>query len=800
MKYATANTLKSKVWKNGEISLDELEARLSQTIRTNETIQEYQKMGKAEQSAIKDKGCFVGGHLAGGSRHRETVLCRSMLCLDMDEGVPGVIGDIIEKLPFLCLWHTTHRHTPEAPRYRLVIPLAREVSRDEYPAIGHMVAGDIGIDMFDDTTYEAHRLMHWPTTSKNGEFLFGRVEGPLLNPDSYLARYHDWHDASTWPVSSRRSVAERHAGGKVEDPLSKRGIIGAFCRTYTIQDAIREFIPDVYAPTESKDRWTYAKGEGTAGLVIYEDKFAYSHHGTDPCCGMLLNAFDLIRIHKFRSLDEAQHDDTSVSKLPSYEEMRIFASRDERVHLLIAEERRTGLKEDFGDDWRKKLTYCEGTTEVESTVQNLELILDNDPDFQSFAFNELAGRVQVTGPVPWKRPMGNTFWRDADAFQLMAILDMRYGVFSRRNFDICFSNAVENRSFHPIRDYLDSLPEWDGVKRVEDLFITYLGADDSDYVRQVTRKAFAAAVKRIYEPGCKFDSMVVLDGAQGIGKSTIVRDLVTPDYYSECLSLTDMEDKSGAEKLQGFWVVEIGELAGMKKADIERVKAFVSTQDDKYRPSYGRVVESHPRSCIIIATVNGERGYLRDITGNRRFWVLKLRKTERVKNWEFDVAYRAQFWAEAKNIYLSGENLFLEGDAAAAAEAAQSEAMEQDERVGMVEAFLEIPLPEDWENMDLHARRSFLDDTDSLMHPKGTMQRIIVCNPEIWCECFGRNLSDLKSSDSHALGIIMAQIEGWEKTGTSHRFLAYGKQRIYNRKLRNNPEEDGNKPVDDYPF
>ena len=99
----------------------------------------------------------------------------------------------------------------------------------------------------------------------------------------------------------------------------------------------------------------------------------------------------------------------------------------------------------------------------------------------------------------------------------------------------------------------------------------------------------------------------MLDGDQGIGKSSIFKDLVTPEYYSESLSLTDMDDKSGAEKLQGFWIVEIGELAGMKKADIEKVKAFLSTADDKYRPSYGKTVESHPRQCIIIATVKRKR-------------------------------------------------------------------------------------------------------------------------------------------------------------------------------------------------
>ena len=204
---------------------------------------------------------------------------------------------------------------------------------------------------------------------------------------------------------------------------------------------------------------------------------------------------------------------------------------------------------------------------------------------------------------------------------------------------------------------MDALPEWDKVPS-ETLLVRCLQADDTRYVRTVTRKTFAAAVARIYHPGTKYDSILVLDGAQGIGKSTIFKDLTGDEYYSDTLSLTDMNDKSGAEKLQGFWIVEIGELAGMKKADIEKVKAFLSTADDKYRPSYGKTVESHPRQCIIIASVNGERGYLRDITGNRRFWIVKLHQDEQ-KKLAFHKEERDQIWAEAKAIYKSGESCIL---------------------------------------------------------------------------------------------------------------------------------------------
>ena len=241
-----------------------------------------------------------------------------------------------------------------------------------------------------------------------------------------------------------------------------------------------------------------------------------------------------------------------------------------------------------------------------------------------------------------------------------------------------------------------------------------------------------------------------------------------------------MNDKSGAEKLQGFWIVEIGELAGMKKADIEKVKAFLSTSDDKYRPSYGKTVESHPRQSVIIATVNGERGYLRDITGNRRFWIIKVRQEKQKISWKFNQADRDQFWAEAKAIWESGEKLFLEDDLIPDAKEAQREAMESDERLGMVEEYLNTLLPEKWDSMDIHERRNFLSG-DDFLERKGKVKRTVVSNAEIWCECFTRNLSDLKSADSYAIAALMTQIPEWDRSKTIQRQQSYGRQRIYQR-------------------
>ena len=183
MKIAVGNSRMDKKWKNRDISWDDLLARVKSTIRTTETISDYRKMSRSAQDATKDIGGFVGGALKEGRRRKGFVLSRSLLTLDMDYGKPGIWDQI---QGFKCCIYSTHKHTPAAPRLRLLIPLAREVSEDEYPALGRMVAKQIGIDLFDDTTYEASRLMYWPSTSADGEFLFKEIDGELLVPDKYL--------------------------------------------------------------------------------------------------------------------------------------------------------------------------------------------------------------------------------------------------------------------------------------------------------------------------------------------------------------------------------------------------------------------------------------------------------------------------------------------------------------------------------------------------------------------------------------------------------------------------------------
>ena len=773
MRIAIGKSRMALKWKNEDWSWDKLLERCSKTIRTKETMAEYKKMTRAQRDDIKDVGGFVGGALKDGRRKGELVECRSLLTLDLDEATPGIWDEISMFYDFRCMAYSTHKHTPEAPRIRLIIPFSREVTADEYPAIARMIAKDIGIDMVDETCYRVQQLMYWPSTSFDGEFFFESQDGYDLDPDEVLARYKDWHDTSTWPTSSREVEVIARSMKHQADPLEKRGLVGCFCRTYSIEAAIDTFLGDVYKPSAMEGRYDYIPAQSTAGVVLYDDKYAYSHHATDPAYGMLLNSFDLVRVHKFPDDNEKK----------SFDLMSEFVANDDAVKLRLLSERQQKAAEEFDDSdedaWKTMLTYQKKSGQLENTLHNLRLIMENDVYMKNIVFNQLADGMEIKDPVPWEHP--SKFWRDADDAQLICYVDETYGEFSQRNYGIAVAKAVDDRSYHPIKNYFDSLPEWDKEPRVETLLIDYLGAEDNGYVRAVTRKALCAAYMRIYHPGIKFDYITVLNGDQGIGKSTLIANLAM-EWFSDSLSISDMNDKTAAEKLQGFWIHEIGEMAGMRKADLEKVKAFVSRQDDKYRASFGRRVTPHPRQCIFFGTTNSENGYLRDITGNRRFWNVKVSGQGKYKPWDLTQGLVDQVWAEVKVIAKEGEKLFLDHQLEEYAKKEQAEAMERDDREGLVIRYLDIMLPDNWNEMDLYQRREYIQDPEGPLTAKGAVRRETVTNMEIWCECFGKSKEDLKPSDSYAISAIMTRLEGWERTAHSTRLSLYGKQRVYKRK------------------
>ena len=794
LKIAIGDSNHASRWVNKTISFDELCRRLETTIRTSESAEEYAKASKPFRDRIKDKGGFVGGALRGGRRKRANVECRSLIMLDGDKVPETFIEDYSAHPLYAGFLYTTHSHTPEAPRVRLGFPLVRDVTAEEYSAVARYLAKDIGIDYIDECSYMPQQLMYWPTTPANGEYVFKRYIGEWLDPDVILNAHPEWHDLTQLPTSSRESVP-RVSGKRQQDPRSKNGVIGAFCRCYSISEAIEKFLPEVYIPSPYDNRYTFAAGESSSGAIVYDnDTFLYSHHATDPAGGQLLNAFDLVRIHLFGDRDDRAGANTSDNKLPSYKAMLEFAAADETVRLQLLKERQAATtaeefecSEDDGDEtWKTRLTY-ERNGKIANTLQNLILILQNDPALRGIRFNLLADSIEVKGSLPWKHT--SRYWRDADDAQLIAYVDANYGTFSARNYEIALNKTADDRGFHPIIQYLEGLPPWDGECRVDTLLVKYLGASDNPYTRAVVRKTLCAAVERIYNPGTKFDTMLVLNGPQGIGKSTLIAKLAG-EWFSDSLSLGDTKDKTAAEKLQGYWILEIGELAGLKKAEVEILRSFLSRQNDIFRASYGRRVTPHPRQCVFFGTTNAETGYLRDITGNRRFWPVKTANVDGEHSWDIDRETIDQIWAETLYYFHKGEPLYLPADIELMAKREQMNAMESDEREGIIQDFLDKPLPVEWDDMNLRDRQEFAHDEESLIGDRriGTIRRTMVSTLEIWCECLYKDRGNLRRSDSNELIAILERL-GWKRREKKQRIPLYGMQHVFERP-ENDPDAD----------
>lgn len=783
LQIATGRSRQEKMWKNKKIQWSAFLHKLEEPVPTPETFAEYTGMQKKERDKIKDVGGFVGGTLKDGRRKADAVGSRQILTLDADFAPVGFIDDLTIFLDYAYAIYSTHSHSPKKPRLRLLIPLDRPVTPDEYEAISRKIADEIGIDYFDDTTYQPNRLMYFPSVSADGEYLFTYEDLPWLIADDVLNRYPDWTDTSYWPESSRTKEVRIKLAKKQGDPTEKSGLIGAFCRTYSIAEAIETFLPDVYVECEIPERYTYTEGSTAAGLVLYDNgKFAYSNHATDPTSGKLCNAFDLVRIHKFGVIDEEIAPDTINTRLPSYKAMMELAQRDDSTKLELAHSRAENAKTEFTDDeddeaWLTRLTY-DRKGNLEATLNNVLCIMQNDPSLKGIVFNQMADNLEINDVVPWKHP--GRFWRDADDAQLESFLSGNYTEFAKARIMTAITKAADDRSYHPVREYLDYLPEWDGVKRVDTLLIDYLGADDNAYVRAVTRKTLCAGVHRVRVPGCKFDTVLVLCGPQGIGKSTLIARL-GGTWFSDSLNLTDTKDKTAAEKLQGYWLIEIGEMAGIGSAGVKTLRTFITTQDDRYRASYGRRVSSHPRQCILIGTTNSEEGYLNDVEGGRRFWPVMVPIIGNKKVWDITQDEVSQIWAEVLLYVNEGESLILEGDVAQEAMKHQKEAMVSDPREEKVRMYLETRLPEDWYNRDLELRRNFLYGSE---HPAQatTLRRDFISSQEIWCECFGNNLKNMEPKDTYSIKKIMSKLDNWESTGDRKLIGGeYGRQRGYIR-------------------
>lgn len=343
---STGSSRKSLKWTPELIDWEALCERLLTVTRTAETQAEWDAMSPDQRSAVKDVGGYVGGRLEGERRKADAVKARQLLVLDADYAPSDFHDAVVDwAVPWACCAHSTHSHKADKPRYRLVIPLTREVTADEYEACARWISAEIGMEMFDDTTYEPSRLMYWPSCPSDGRFESWKQEGAICDPDLILAQYDDWHDTSSWPRSERAKRLLSEAGRKQGDPRTKPGVVGAFCRVYDVPAAIDKYLPTVYHE-DCAGRYTYTAGTTSGGMILLDDgQFCRSYHSTDPASGKLINAFDLVRLHLYGSLDDDADEDTPINQLPSYQAMRALCRNDADVWLELGG---SSADEDFG--------------------------------------------------------------------------------------------------------------------------------------------------------------------------------------------------------------------------------------------------------------------------------------------------------------------------------------------------------------------------------------------------------------------------------------------------------------------
>ena len=749
-------------------------------------------MKKAQQDDLKDVGGFMAGTLSGPRRKANAVTGRDVITLDLDNIPAGGTEDVLRRVEALgcgyCIY-STRKHSPAAPRLRVLLPLDRTVSADEYEPLARKMAEYIGLELADPTTFEVSRLMYWPSCCADSQYIYTWQDKPLLSANGLLARYDDWRDCRLWPQVPG-AVSLPKLAVKQGDPDAKTGVVGAFCRTYDVYRAMSELIPGMYEPVDSMPgRYTYLGGSTTGGAVIYDDgKFLYSHHATDPCSGRLVNAFDLVRIHLYGEQDEDASPDTPMSRRPSFLAMQDLASGDTEVKRLLNRERLERAKADFNgpaeatddESWADELEV-DRKGKVLSTIDNVYIILLHDPLLKgAVSYNDLKVRPVALRSLPWRKvtdTVNGSTWTDADDSALRRYLEKVYKLTGKEKIMDGMMNAAKTNAIHPIRDYLEGL-SWDGAPRLDTLLVDYLGAEDTPYTRAVTRKTFMAAVARVFEPGCKFDYVLVLAGPQGRGKSTLVAKMAN-GWYTD--SLSGIGTKEAFESIQGYWLVELGELAAMRKLEIETIKNFISKQVDSYRAAYGRRVEDHPRQCIFIGTTNST-SFLRDDTGNRRFWPVRLGERPPAKTVWNDLTPPVidQLWAEAVVLYHDGEALYLAPELEARAQEQQEQFTEDDPRRGLVEDFLAVQLPADWKTRSKEDRQSWFMESASI-RTIGELPREYISAVEVWAECFGNNPSRFPRQDRGEVNAILRQIPGWKEETGRQRCGPYGLQIRFRR-------------------
>lgn len=772
--------------KNTKETIKKLIDRFREPHVTPEKYREYKVSSDKQQRRLKGSAGWImrGAVAKGENRNRNSIMPSLLMTLDIDYATPEFIELLLagKILPGVFLIaHSTRSHTPETPRLRIIIFLNQPVSRERYQAASRIVAqlADPNMEWVDKVSFRPAQMMYMPTVSKDmlKHYVFYEQPGELLD---FEDRIDNWEmtngsadDIGNLPRTSGEDEL-RDTEEFAEDPLEKKGPVGDFCRAYSITDLVigidgqPGILADVYEPVEwaneAISRMTYLRGTTSNGAVVYEDKQVYSHHGSDPAQEQTLNAYDLVRIHKYGKEDKDVEKGTPLKDLPSSKKMTEFLRDDKRYRVSQAESR-YDLEEMLSDDdveyerddrpgasaflegedetdldeirdtiadlvgewsdnpirkrrtntrknwmprppkkWIAKKLELSDDGIIKVTMTNLTYIMLYDPRlFGKIAFNEFSKSVVLVGdfkskmelisPIYVKDRENGDRWQEIYDITIRAVLDAPtgpgqpgYGIKAGQEMiHNSIRLAATRNSFHPILEFLDDLRNRPTVRTdaIDTMLIDYFGCPDTVYYQALSRLIMIASVARVEQPGCKFDYALILEGAQGIGKSSSISALYGEQYFGE-ITANLKEMKQIAEQIGGKWALELPELSAMHKSEANDAKAFMSRQKDDVRMSYDRNISEFPRQCVIWGTTNDKK-YLRDETGGRRYLVCECGDKIDVQGL---LANRGILWQSAALAYdemieefgdsLGDLPLYLTGEAAVTAKELQENARKKE--------------------------------------------------------------------------------------------------------------------------
>lgn len=666
---------------------------------------EIARMAASPQSCdkLEAQWAIPSTYLEHDARDHEPQALRGqfrMLVLDVDknnldlpfilECVEGVLGKGCSAIAY-----STRSSTPEDRRWRVLVPLAEAIPGPDYhdTALAFFALlqdesqGTLIIDppaaRFGQIFFLPNRGEHYEHQLLKGTRVSLTADHPVIQ-----RRENDRDARAEAEAEARKARDERQARRAAVPVSSGETPMDAFNSRHSVADLLMKY--GYLRAGSSKD---YRSRYQTSGSFATRDMGDHwvSLSGSDDAAGIGFRTSKGSRAGDAFDLYAHYEHDSDLSKAASayakeigLHDMNEATATFELLCGIPKAETTASPASTPGEmpDWRS-LLICNTRGKPVFNTANAMLVMEMHPDWlECFAFDSFRQVKILTSPIPGTKSPRSSFkprdFKDADAINAVAW-------FNRNGFPDATKTTVfdaietimHEHTYHPVRNYLHDLPAWDGTKRIAAWLKNYCaakveGPEHERYVAEVGMRWMISAVARVLQPGCKADGVLILEGEQGAFKSTTLRTICGDEWFGD--ALPPMSSKDASDYLRGKWIIELAELSNINKSEVEIVKAFISREEERFRPAYGRNEISYPRQCIFAGSTN-KSDYLRDETGNRRFWPVRVGRKCDTQGIKRD---RNQLWAEALAMYRAGEKWWLEETVIETAKAQQEKRVSED--------------------------------------------------------------------------------------------------------------------------